>query len=261
MFSANMLKKRSFNPNAQITCRNHTAGGAITELLCSSCRKKKALNFFSNSERKASGSQRCKACVEWVEADEPGFTPLPAPNSIRDQKERQVYKGDPRDTQNYSVDEDDDYITEDQFGAHDDSWRGRSKETTGAETGRGLTAENLSLNDAGNPYSSSSRGGDSYHPSSAPTDSASTTGTEDTARAGDARHFNAFGPNGQLQRRQAGTASSVTSATSRSTNGSKDWARPASRKYVPELPRHMEYENPDAVGHGDYDDDDSSDGC
>lgn len=260
MFSNNMLKKRSINPNAQITCRKHTAG-AITELLCSSCSKHKELKYFSNNERKSSGTQRCKGCVEWVEADEPGCTPLPAPNSIRDPEEKEVYKGYPRDTEDYHGDGDDDYTTEDQIGAYDDSWRVRSKETTGAETGGGLTAANLSINDAGNPYLASSRGGWSYHASSAPTDTASTTGTEDTARPGDARQFNAFGPNGQFQRRQASTASSVTSATSRGTTGSKGWARPAGRRYAPELPRHMEYENPDTVGYGAYDDDDSSDGC
>lgn len=255
MFSSNMLKKRSFNPNAQITCRKHTANAA-TELLCSSCRKQKPIDFFSKNERKSSGAQRCRACVEWIECDEPDRIPLPAPNSVRDEKERQVYKGDPRNVVPYHCDEDGDYITE----PRDDSWVVRSLETTGAETGDGLTTENLQhINNAGNSRFGSSRG--SYHASSAPTDSVSTAGTEDTARPRDAPQFNAYGPNGQFQRRQASTASSVTSGTSRSTSGSKDWARPATRKYAPALPRHMEYENPDTVGYDAYDDDDSSDGC
>lgn len=275
MFSNSMLKKRSFNPNAQITCRKHTAGGAVTELLCSSCQKHKALEYFSKSERKSSGGQRCRACVEWVVADEPDHIPLPAPNSLRDHEEREVYKGnlenptvrfcgdddDDYVAKNYHSDGDDTFVTEGQVDASEESWVGRSKENTGAETG-GLTFENLKhIDDARNPSSASSRGGGSYHPSSAPTDSASTTGTEVTARPGNARKFNAFGPNGQFQRRQAGTASSVTSATSRSTTGSNGWARPATRKYAPAMPRHMEYENPDAVGYDEFDDDDSSDGC
>lgn len=278
MFSNSMLKKRSFNPNAQITCRKHTAGGAVTELLCSSCRKHKALEYFSKSERKSSGTQRCRACVEWVAADEPDHIPLPAPNSTRDPKEREVYKGnldnpsvrfygdedDDYVAKNYRRDDDDNCVTDYQIDASEEPWVGRSKANMGAETGGlgGLTFENLKhIDGARNPSTTSSGGGGSYHPSSAPTDSASTTGTEDTARPGDARKFNAFGPNGQVQRRQAGTASSVTSATSRSTTGSNGWARPATRKYAPAMPRHMEYENPDAVGYDEFDDDDSSDGC
>lgn len=260
MFSGNMLKKRSFNPNAQITCRKHTASAA-TELLCSSCRKQKSIDFFSKNERKSSGSQRCRACVEWLECDEPDHIPLPAPNSVRDDEETKVYKGDPRNIVRPRVDEDGDYLTEARDGVSDGSWLGRNRETTGAETGEGLTAENLrQVAGARNPFSASSRGSGSYHPSSAPTDSASTAGTEDTARPREAQ-FNAYGPSGQYQRRQAGTASSVTSATSRSTTGSKDWARPATRKYAPALPRHMEFENPNTVGYDAYDDDDSSDGC
>lgn len=261
MFSNNMLKKRTFNPNAQITCRKHTSGAvAVTELLCSSCQKHKAIDFFSNNERKASGGQRCRACVEWVESDEPNHIPLPAPNSVRDDHEKQVYKGYPMSSAAYQSDEDDDYVTEAQAVDSDASWVGRSRETTGAEIGDGLTQKNLQqVTGAGNPSAMSSRG--SYHPSSAPTDTASTTGSEDTARPHDASRFTAYGPNGQVQRRQAGTASSVTSATSRSTTAGKAWARPAGRKYAPALPRHMEYENPETVGYCDYDDDDSSDGC
>lgn len=262
MFSNNMLKKRSFNPNAKITCSKHATGGAVTELLCSSCRKHKAIDFFSKNERKSSGGQRCRACVEWVTADEPDHIPLPAPNAVRDHEEREVYKGHLENIAPVHDDLGDDYVTEAQGGASDDSWLTRSRETTGAETGDGLTFTNLQyIQDRGDAYSASSRGGGSYHASSAPTDSASTTGTESTARPDDARQFNAYGPNGQFQRRQTGTASSVTSATSRSTNGRKDWARPATRKCAPALPRHMEYENPDTVGHCDYADDDSSDGC
>ncbi|KAK7724233.1 hypothetical protein SLS64_000567 [Diaporthe eres] len=261
MFSSNMLKKRSFNPNAQITCRKHTASAA-TELLCSSCRKQKPIDFFSKNERKSSGAQRCRACVEWIECDEPDSIPLPAPNSIRDHKEKEVYKGDSRNHVPFHVDEDGDYVTEAYARAVDDSWMGRSSETTGAETGEGLTLENLQIiNDARNSRSTSSHGGGSYHPSSAPTDSASTAGTEDTTRPRVAHQFNAYGPNGQLQKRQTSTASSVTSGTSRSTTAGKNWARPATRKYAPALPRHMEFENPDTVGYDAYDDDDSSDGC
>lgn len=260
MFSNNMLKKRSFNPNAQITCRKHT-GGPVTEMLCSNCRKHKPMEFFSNSERKTSGRQRCRACVEWMDSDEPGYAPLAAPNSAREDDERKAYKGDGLDLSFYS-DGDDDYVTDAQDGAFSDSWMGRSRETTAAKSGNGLTANNLQyLAEAGNSYSASSRGTGSYHASSAPTDTASTAGTEVTARPCGARSFNAYGPDGEFQKRQAGTAASVTSGTSRSSSGRGNWAKPAARKMAPALPRHLEYENPDTVGHEAYDDDDSSDGC
>ena len=261
MFSNNMLKKRSFNPSAQISCRKHTTA-PVTEMVCSSCRKHKALDFFSKNERKASGGQRCRACVEWIEGDEVGYVPLPAPNSLRDDEEASVYKGNPKNTAIFHGDEDDDYITEAQIGPTPASWVGRSRDTTGAWTGDGLTADNLQhFTEAGKSYSVPSRGGESYHASSAPTDSASTAGTERTARPSNVRQFNAYGPDGQVQKRQAGTAASVTSGTSRSTTGSKDWARPPSRRYPPALPRHLEHENPETVGYCAYDDDDSSDGC
>lgn len=260
MFSNNMLKKRSFNPNAKITCRKHT-GGPVTEMLCSNCRKHKPMEFFSNSERKASGGQRCRACVEWMESDEPGYVPLAAPNSAREDDEMRAYKADGPDESFYS-DGDDDYVTEAQAGAFPGSWMGRSRETTAAKSGNGLTANNLQhLALAGNPCSASSRGTGSYHASSAPTDTASTAGTEVTARPREARQFNAYGPDGEFQKRQAGTAASVASGTSRSSSGRNNWARPAGRKMAPALPRHLEYENPDTVGHEAYDDDDSSDGC
>ncbi|KAJ0124937.1 hypothetical protein J7T55_006280 [Diaporthe amygdali] len=268
MFSNNMLKKRTFNPNAQITCRKHT-GGAVTELLCSSCRKHKPLDFFSNAERKVTGGQRCRACIEWLEGDQPDYVPLPAPNSVRDHEEKRAYKADGRGMDDYDDDEDDYYVTEaqgDAFSDDDASWAGRTKAPKGANTAGGLTANNLkNLDNYGGSHSASSRGDERYHASSAPTDSASNADTESTARPHNPRRFNAYGPNGQVQRRQVGTAASETSGTSVSTQGSipgrKDWARPATRKTAPALPRHMEYENPDTVGHYAYDDDDSSDGC
>ena len=261
MFSNNMLKKRSYNANAQITCRKHTATAA-TELLCSSCRKHKAIDFFSKNERKASGSQRCRACVEWVESVDPAFIPLAAPNSVRDEEEKAPYKGDAEDGAGFYGDVDDGYVSESLSGAFSNPWMGRSRETTGAGRDAGLTANNLQyLTGSGTAYSASSRGGGSYHASSAPTDSASTAGTENTARPRDTPQFNAYGPEGQFQKRNVSIASSVTSGTSRSTAGSKGWARPAGRKMPPALPRHLEYENPDTVGYCAYDDDDSSDGC
>lgn len=261
MFSNNMLKKRSFNPNAKITCRKHTPGPA-TEMLCSNCRKHKAIDYFSKNERKSSGGQRCRACVEWMESDEPGYVPLPAPNSARDgDDERAPYKGNGPDLSFYS-DGDDDYVTEAQAGAFSSSWVGRSRETTGAKSGDGLTANNLQyLASTGNMYSVPSRGTGSYHASSAPTDTASTAGTEATARPRETRQFNAWGPDGEFQKRQAGTAASVISGTSRSSSGRNNWAKPDGRKMAAALPRHLEYENPDTVGHEAYDDDDSSDGC
>lgn len=265
MFSNNMLKKRQFNPSAQITCRKHTAGPA-TELLCSNCRKHKPVIFFSNAERKASGGQRCRACVEWMENDAPGHVPLPAPNSAREENELEPYSE--KNTLNLAFvdsDDDDDFVTEAQDGGFSGSWVGRSKESTGAKSGDGLTASNLQyLDGSGTSRSASSRGVGSYHASSAPTDAASTAGTEVTARPSEGRRFNAYGPDGQLQKRQAGTAASVasgTSRTSRSSSGRNAWAKVPARKTGPSLPRHLEYENPEFVGHEDYDDDDSSDGC
>ncbi|POS78876.1 hypothetical protein DHEL01_v202722 [Diaporthe helianthi] len=269
MFSNNMLKKRQFNPNAQITCRKHTASPA-TELLCSNCRKHKPVIFFSNAERKSSGSQRCRACVEWMENDMPGFVPLPAPNSAREENELKPYKD--HNTLNLGFvdsDDEDDFVTESQYGAFSGTWMGRSKERTGAGPGAGcgdgLTASNLQyLADSGDSRSATSRGVGSYHASSAPTDTASTAGTEVTVRHSEGRQFNAYGPDGQFQKRQAGTAASVasgTSRTSRSSSGRNAWAKVSARKTGPSLPRHLEYENPELVGHEDYDDDDSSDGC
>ncbi|KAG8164004.1 hypothetical protein KVR01_005922 [Diaporthe batatas] len=266
MFSNNMLKKRQFNPSARITCRKHTAG-PTTELLCSNCRKHKPVIFFSNAERKSSGSQRCRACIEWMENDAPGHVPLPAPNSVREEDELKPFAD--QNTLNLAFvdsDDDDDFVTE----AHDDgvsgTWMGRSKESsTAAKSGAGLTASNLqSLDDFGNSRSASSRGVGSYHASSAPTDTASTAGTDVTTRPSGGPQFNAYGPEGQFQKRQAGTAASVvsgTSRTSRSSSGRNAWIKVPGRKTGPSLPRHLEYENPEFVGQEDYDDDDSSDGC
>jgi hypothetical protein len=262
MFSNNMLKKRSFNPSAQITCRKHT-GGPAAELLCVNCRKHKPIMFFSNTERKASGRQRCRACVEWMESDEPGYVPLAAPNSTREDDELRAFKREEMDQLSFYSDEDDDYVIDAQAGALCDSWMGRSRETTAAKSGSGLTANNLQhLAEAGSSYSASSRANGSYHVSSAPTDTASTAGTEATTRPSDGRSFNAYGPDGEVQKRKAGTANSVISATSRSSHGNGTWAKPAGRKTGPSLPRHLEYENPHTVGHETcHDDDDSSDGC
>lgn len=265
MFSNNMLKKRQFNPNAQITCRKHTAGPA-TELLCSNCRKHKPVTFFSNAERKSSGGQRCRACVEWMENDEPGHAPLPAPNSAREEVETKPYAQENSLNLAFVDDDDDDddfFVTDAQDDGFSGSWVGRSKESTGAKSGDGLTASNLQslTNSAGNSRSASSRGVSSYHASSAPTDGGSTAGTELTARPSEGRQFNAYGPDGQFQKRQAGTAASVASGTSRNSSGRNAWAKVPARKTGPSLPRHLEYENPEFVGHEDYDDDDSSDGC
>lgn len=288
MFSNNMLKKRSFNPNASITCRKHTAG-AVSELLCSSCRRHKPLEAFSNAERKLGGSQRCRGCVEWIEHDESGYIPLPAPNSAREPGwETKVYEDKHKGGNTgdfyaskygcFGGDEGGDYSTEaqgDAFEADYAPWTSQSRAIIGAarsnailgpkphDYGDGfLTAKNLRAhNDSGGSYRASSRGDGSYHASSAPTDTASTTGTESTAQPGSSRPFNAYGPDGQVEKRRAGTATPATSITSHGTTGRSAWAKPEGRKYAPALPGHMENENPAAAGNYARDDDDSSDGC
>ncbi|KAI3394295.1 hypothetical protein diail_2942 [Diaporthe ilicicola] len=282
MFSNNMLKKRSFDPNAQITCRKHTAG-AVTELVCSNCHQHKPVDDFSNAERKTGSEHRCRICVEWLEGDESGYVPLPAPNSIRTPGwEIMTYKanrgvtGDMCDENvDFGDEEDGNYATEAQAGGSSTDhspWTGRAKAPTSypndGHVDARLTVSNLiTHNGSSETNFASSRDVSSYHASSAPsapsapTDTASTTGTETTARPGDPRRFNAYGPDGQFQKRQAGRAASETSGTSRTTPGSKGWAKVSGRKYPPALPRHMENENPDRVGDHAYYDDDSSDGC
>ncbi|KAL1855808.1 hypothetical protein Daus18300_010983 [Diaporthe australafricana] len=289
MFSNNMLKKRSFNPNAKITCRKHTAG-VVSELLCSSCRRQKPLEAFSNAERKLGGSQRCRGCIEWIEHDESGYIPLPAPNSAREPGwETMVYEANQKGGitggpyaghyGDFGGDERGDFSTEaqaDAFQADCAPWTSQSQAIIKAARSQGvvgpkpgdhgnvfLTANNLRAhNDSSRPYRASSRDDGSYHASSAPTDTASTTGTESTAHPGSARQFNAYGPDGQFQKRRAGPATPNTSVTSHSTTERRSaWAKPEGRKYAPALPRHMENENPAAAGNYAHDDDDSSDGC
>ncbi|ROW12928.1 hypothetical protein VPNG_04647 [Cytospora leucostoma] len=271
MFSKNMLQKYN-RGQRPITCRKHTAGPA-TEMVCSTCHKTKPLDCFSNANRKVNGNRRCRACVEWTESDVAGHAPLPAPNNMRSLEEREFYQR-PRQTldvfdgaqqHDNGGHEDEEYrveVTEGVFISDGASSVGQST-TTPADTTTSLTSyalKNFNASDA-----ASSRGGQSYHASSAPTDTASTIGTASTVGRRNYVQFNAYGPDGQVQKRvQSTTAASVTTATTVSSTdvpGRKNWPKVASRKVGLSTPAYLQYENPDEVGQCDNDSDESADEC
>ncbi|KUI74039.1 hypothetical protein VM1G_09357 [Cytospora mali] len=267
MFSKNMLQK--YKSGQGITCRKHTPG-SIVEIICVGCHRSKPLNCFSNSERKVHGSHRCRDCVEWSEADCPGYNPLPPPNAQRSVEERELYN---RPQQTLEVfhddhdDQDDEYAIETDctpFSTDQASSVGRS-DNSSISNSNGLTTYALqNFNVSNPPYS---RSGQSYQDSFAPTDTASTTGTNITERPRSHVHYNAYGPKGQVQTRtQSVVAASETTATfgatsvSSSVPGRKNWAKPNGRKTAVVAPSYLQYENPDDVGHC-YDSDESADIC
>lgn len=261
MFSNNMLQK--YHKGQEITCRKHTQG-PISEIKCVNCYRYKPLNCFSNSARKVNGSRRCRDCVDWSEADLPGYTPLPAPNAQRSIEERELYQRPQQTTDvSHEYEKEDEYMTEIDGGAasiDQVSSVGRSNQSS-VGTSNGLTTYALQKFNASNP--AHSRSGQSYHASSAPTDSASIFGTEPTVRPRAHVEFNAYGPEGQAQKRvQSVTAASEITATSVSSGvpGRKNWAKPEGRKTGIAVPSYLEYENPDEAGDC-YDSDGSEDFC
>ncbi|ROW04185.1 hypothetical protein VSDG_00818 [Cytospora chrysosperma] len=261
MFSNNMLQK--YHSGQDITCRKHTQG-PVSEIKCVTCYRYRPLNCFSNSARKMNGSHRCRDCVDWSEADLPGYNPLPAPNAQRSIEERELYQR-PQQTIEVSdeYEKEDEYVTEiDGAASSTDqaSSAGHSNQPL-AGNPHGLTTYALQNFNASNP--TYSRSGQSYHASSAPTDSASTFGTESTVRPRGHVEFNAYGPEGQAQKRvQSVTAASKMTATSASSSvpGRKNWAKPEGRKTGIAPPSYLEYENPDEAGNC-YDSDGSEDFC
>ncbi|KUI57703.1 hypothetical protein VP1G_05031 [Cytospora mali] len=268
MFSKNMLQKHKSGQD--ITCRKHTPG-SVAEIVCVGCHRSKPLNCFSNSARKVNGSHRCRDCVEWSEADCPGYNPLPPPNAQRSVEERELYNH-PQQTLEVVYDNHDDedeyeYATETDcapFSTDQASSVGRS-DNSSISNSNSLTTYALQNFNASNPaYSRSSQ---SYQNSFALTDTASTTGTKITERPRSHVHYNAYGPKGQVRRRiQSVVAASETTATfgatsvSSSVPGRKNWAKPDSRKTAIVAPSYLQYENPDNVGHA-YDSDESADNC
>ncbi|ROW06497.1 hypothetical protein VMCG_04344 [Cytospora schulzeri] len=261
MFSNNMLQK--YHSGLDITCRKHTQG-PISEIKCINCHRYKPLACFSKSARKLNGSRHCRDCVDWSEADMPGIAPLPPPNGQRSVEERELYKR-PQQT----IEVSDGYQKEDEYlveidGATSSTDQalsvGRSNPSS-ADNSQGLTTYALQNFNASNP--AYSRSGQSYHSSSAPTDTASTLGTESTVRPRGHAEFNAYGPQGQVQKRvQSVTAASERTASSVASGvpGRKNWAKPAGRKTGIAAPAYLEYENPDEVGHC-FDSDGSEDFC
>lgn len=261
MFSSSMIQR--YRSGKDITCRKHTQG-AVAEIKCVNCHKYKPLKSFSNSERNVNGSHRCRDCVEWSEADMPGINPLPAPNAQRSVDERELYK-----RAQQAVDGSEEYEKEDDplvelksaaSSTDQASSVGRSSHSSIGNS-HGLTTYALQNFNASNP--AYSRSGQSYHASSAPTDTASTFDTDSTVRPRGHVEFNAYGPEGQIQRRvQSMTAASEITSTSDSSGvpGRKNWAKPEGRKTGVAAPSYLQYENPDEVGDC-FDSDGSEDFC
>ncbi|KFY33671.1 hypothetical protein V494_07424 [Pseudogymnoascus sp. VKM F-4513 (FW-928)] len=65
--------------NANVRCRN-CSGENVFELQCQNCLVTKSKDDFSYSQRTAALSARCKACVNWQEANEAGMETLPGPS-------------------------------------------------------------------------------------------------------------------------------------------------------------------------------------
>lgn len=193
----------------------------------------------------------------------PGINPLPAPNAQRSVDERELYKPPQHATDvNDERDEDEDLMDFSSTVSSTDhvSSVGRDSHSS-AGTPHGLTTYALQNFNASNP--AYSRSGQSYHTSSAPTDTASTFDTETTVRPRGHVEFNAYGPEGQVQRRvQSVTAASEITATSKSSGvpARKNWAKPEGRKTGIAAPAYLQYENPDDVGHCS-DSDGSQDFC
>ena len=261
MFSNNMIQKY-VSGRGNITCRKHTAG-PVLEMMCAFCHKVKPLNGFSNNERKVNSSHRCRDCVEWSETDVPGYAPLPPPNTMRSIEEREFYNRPQQVLEVSDLYEQEQYTTESHnagLSANDTSSVGGSKHST-AGNPDGLTTDALKSFNASN--AASSRGGSSHHVSSAPTDTASTIGIESTVGPRGHVQFNAFGPDGQYQRRvQTVTAPSDTTAATQPSGvpGRKNWAKVPGRKTGLAAPSYLQYENPDEIDES-YDSDGSLDFC
>ncbi|KAK7748046.1 hypothetical protein SLS53_001298 [Cytospora paraplurivora] len=276
MFSKNMLQKYNCG-QGPITCRKHTAGPA-TEMVCSTCHKTKPLDCFSNANRKVNGSHRCRACVEWTESDIAGHAPLPAPNTMRSLEEREFYQR-PRQTldvfdgaqqlddgdEEEGEGEEDEFLVEVTDGAFVSDGVSSVGGSTRTPAGNTTSLTSYALKNFNASDVASSRGDQSYHASSAPTDTASTVGTAFTVGRRNHVQFNAYGPDGQVQKRvQSTTAASVTTATTVSSTdapGRKNWPKVASRKVGHSAPSYLQYENPDEVGQCDDDSDESADEC
>lgn len=63
-------------------CRAHTQG-TVAEIRCVDCGVMKPAGDFSNANRKTTGSQRCRLCVDFTESDLAQTNPLPAPDGLR----------------------------------------------------------------------------------------------------------------------------------------------------------------------------------
>lgn len=296
MFSKNMLQKYQ-SGRGSITCRKHTSGPA-TELLCTFCHRKRPLSYFSKSARRVNGgSQHCRDCVAWHESDLPGYAPLPAPNAQRSCSERLFYNRPQQVWDRFDEEEEEEEAQmEEANGFNSTTVQASSVDRSGhfpdgnpddaAAYGlQNFNTLNIGSNrDDSNPeppavtgYAlqnfnmlnlDSSRDDQSHHASSAPTESDSKIDNDSTVDSRSHVEFNAYGPDGQYQKRvESITAASETPATGvtsghDSVPGRKNWAKVPGRKTAIIAPAYLSYENPDEVGNDyDYDSDGSADYC
>lgn len=274
-FSQNAIKaykeaKRQGRPY-RVRCRHHTQG-IVTELKCVSCGQVKAVDLFSNNERK-SFNPRCRDCVAWTEADMPTSAPLPAPGEDRAPDETK-FALNRRD-----ADESDQEMEECSAGMDD-----MVLNDDATDVSRSVASDIDHGNDGHITYSALSihnhrvqprgRAG-TYNPSSAPSapsDVASTTGTARPSPCADngnqvqGRHYPAYGPDGQVQWRAQSvlSASDATSATTTTAirESRSGWAKPEGRRTAPDAPNYLVNKHPDEPKQAfRYDDSDSADEC
>ncbi|EGX96406.1 hypothetical protein CCM_01062 [Cordyceps militaris CM01] len=235
-----------------MTCKQHSAG-ARAEMRCEVCMLVKSIDDFSKNSRR-NGESQCRRCVAWTEIQEPGLTPGPletghiSPEEEQQQTLRQHFVM----TQDFfPIDDDDDLprapISDFSQLGLDDAYEQAagtpcvteflSQQVSTLTVPRHLRGKAKAVSEAASSTAGSTAGDLSLPTTLLDTDSDASSVVNQS--------FNAWGPDGEMERRRqpasvadSSSASSLTAFSGASTasvvnddpNVIGDWSRARSSK-------------------------------
>ncbi|OAA79665.1 hypothetical protein LEL_03151 [Akanthomyces lecanii RCEF 1005] len=242
----NLQTGRVIDPaHSGMTCKQH-ASGSRSELRCELCNLVKPLDEFSKSSRRK-GEYQCRRCVAWIEIQEPTLTPGPletghiSPEEEEQQmlKNRFLLSNDFFDGEDEGLPQllsrfDDTYSARSNMPPHLEGKAAASAAVSETSSVAGSSSEVTLPPHLRGKYKSMSVAASSAASSTAGDLSLPTTLLDtDSDVASIVNNFNAWGPNGELQRRRpdsvmdsaASLSSEAVSAENNDPNVVGDWTR------------------------------------
>ncbi|XWW93494.1 hypothetical protein V2A60_001427 [Cordyceps javanica] len=257
-----------------MTCKQHSAGPR-SEMQCDVCMLIKPLNEFSKNSRR-NGESQCRRCVAWTEIQEPSLTPGPLETGHISPEEEQQQMLRQRFTLSEDFFSDDDLAPQAPITAFaslglDESyakavgaasisellsrdWKARHDSRDNSGIGNGNKDDDKDSSAAASTrsmlpphlrakYKAASEAASTSAQSTVGDMSLPTTLLDSDSDAASIanRPFNAWGPNGEMERRHAGSASSApassSAAVSDDPNVVGDWSHSSGKLAASALPR------------------------